>query len=85
MVVQIDKNIPVPAETEVRGNARYPWPDMNIGDSFFQAPSDNEDQKICSKRMIAARANRRKSHGENYVIACVTENGIDGVRIWKTK
>jgi len=85
MVVQIDKNIPVPAETEVWGNTRYPWLEMDIGDSFFQAPFDHEDQKVCRKRMITARANRRKSHGENYVIACVTENGIDGVRVWKTK
>ena len=85
MVIQIDKNIPVPAETEVWGNTRYPWLEMDIGDSFFQAPFENEDQTVCRKRMMAARANRRRSHGENYVIAYVTENGIDGVRMWKTK
>ena len=85
MVVKIDKNIPVPAETELRGNTKYPWLEMGIGDSFFQAPFDHEDQKACRTRMVGARANRRKEHGEDYVIAYVTENGIYGVRIWKTK
>ena len=85
MVIQIDKNIPVPAETELRGNTKYPWLEMGIGDSFFQAPHGSEDQKACRKRMVCARANRRKEHGEDYVIAYVTENGIDGVRMWKTK
>ena len=85
MVVQIDKNIPVPAETEVWGNTRYPWLEMDIGDSFFQAPHGSEDQKACRTRMVGARTNRRREHGEDYVIACVTENGIDGVRVWKTK
>ena len=85
MVIQIDKNIPVPAETEVSRNTIYPWLKMGIGDRFFQAPFDHEDQKVCRSRLVSARANRRKSHGENYVIACVTENGIDGVRVWKTK
>ena len=85
MVIQIDKNIPVPAETEVRGNTKYPWLEMDIGDSFFQAPFDHEDQKVCRSRLLSARANRRKFHGEDYVIAYVTENGIYGVRVWKTK
>jgi hypothetical protein len=85
MVIQIDKNIPVPAETEVWGNTKYPWLEMGIGDSFFQSPDGSEDQKACRTRMVGARTNRRREHGEDYVIACVTENGIDGVRVWKTK
>ena len=85
MVVQIDKNIPVPVETEVWGNTRYPWLEMAIGDSFFQSPRGSEDQKACRTRLVNARANRRKERGEDYVIAYVTENGIDGVRVWKTK
>ena len=85
MVVQIDKNIPIPEGSESWGNTKYPWLEMGVGDSFFQAPHSSEDQKACRTRMMGARANRLKSHGENYVIACVTENGIDGVRVWKTK
>ena len=85
MVIQIDKNIPVPAETEVWRNTKYPRLEMGIGDSFFQAPFDHEDQKVCRSRLLSARANRRKFHGEDYVIAYVTENGIYGVRVWKTK
>ena len=85
MTIQIDKNIPVPAETELRGNTKYPWLEMGIGDSFFQSPDGSEDQKACRTRMVGARTNRRREHGEDYVIACVTENGIDGVRVWKTK
>jgi len=85
MVIQIDKNIPVPAETEVWRNTKYPWLEMGIGDSFFQSPDGSEDQKACRTRMVGARTNRRREHGEDYVIACVTENGIDGVRVWKTK
>ena len=85
MVIQIDKNIPVPAETEVWRNTKYPWLEMGIGDSFFQSPDGSEDQKACRTRMVGARTNRRREHGEDYVIACVTENGIDGVRMWKTK
>ena len=85
MSIQIDKNIPVPDESELWGNARYPWLEMNIGDSFFQKPQGSEDQKACRTRMVVGRGNRRKAHGEDYVIAYVTENGIDGVRMWKTK
>ena len=85
MVIQIDKNIPVTAETEVWCNTKYPWLEMDIGDSFFQAPFAHEDQKVCRSRLVSARANRRKFHGEDYVIAYVIENGIYGVRMWKTK
>jgi len=49
MVIQIDKNIPVPAETEVSRNTIYPWLEMGIGDSFFQAPHGSEDQKVLSQ------------------------------------
>lgn len=85
MTIHIDKNIPVPDASELRGNVVYPWLEMNIGDSFFQGPQGSEDQKACRTRMACGRFHRRKAHGEDYVIACVTENGIDGVRVWKTK
>ena len=85
MTIQIDKNIPIPDEPKLHGNTRYPWLEMNIGDSFFQEPQGSEDQTACRTRMVVARCGRRKLHGEDYVIARVTENGIDGVRIWKTK
>ena len=84
-IVTVEKNIPIPEESESWGNTKYPWLEMGIGDSFFQSPHGSEDPKACRRRMVGARANRRKIHGENYVVSYVTENGIDGVRMWKTK
>ena len=65
---KIEKKVPLPD----RGNARYPWADLKIGDSFFVAKLP--PSKTAGFYSIAER------HG--FKIAVRRENG--GARIWRT-
>lgn len=65
---QIEKNVPAPSA----GNAKYPWRQMAIGDSFF-VPN------VSTQKMSNA-ASARKTRGVG-TFTCRAEEG--GVRVWR--
>jgi len=73
----IDANVPMPATT-LRGS-KYPVEALQPGESFFVPTKKVTSVSVysCCKR-VAAR--------NNFTIAMrkVTENGIEGCRIWRT-
>jgi len=70
MTFKIDKDVPIP---QVLG--QYPFEQMEIGDSFFAAGhTTNQIQNAAS--------NHRKK-GKKFRSRRVTENGVEGTRIWR--
>lgn len=55
---------------------KYPWVEMNVGDSFF----------IVAPQKVLARAahNAGERYALKFATRTVTENGVAGVRVWRT-
>lgn len=71
MAIKIDKNVPIPSAQ--RKGSKYPWAQMQVGDSFF-VPGK-------AKGLYqAAKANNIK-----ITVRTVKEKGKEGVRVWCTE
>lgn len=78
---KIDKGVQVPLpDGRGGGNAKYPWADMEPGDSFF-VPLEGAAKFI---RHMSAPPKLREA-GMEYARRTVTENGVNGVRFWRVK
>lgn len=69
---KIDKKMPMPYGGNTQ--CRYPWRDMDVGDSFFVP-----DKKITQIDSRTAQI----STGFRFAKRTVEENDIKGVRIWR--
>ncbi len=75
---QIDKGVPMP---KPRGGGRAPkWPvrDMQIGDSFF-VPN-----KTAANMSGVVNYARSMNKGWKFGMRIMIENGVKGVRVWRT-
>lgn len=72
-MVKIEKNVPFPAGSEIHGNEKYPWKQMEIGDSFFV---ERPFKTFCAQAYWAGtRLNKLfKTKKEN-----------NGTRVWRIK
>lgn len=74
-MISIEKNVPIP-EGSV-GQLKYPFPDMEVGDSFW-AP-------ITSEKLSNATGHWRDKLGHKYSVRTEkAEDGTDGARCWRT-
>lgn len=73
MTFIIDKGIPLP-EKHVRW--KYPFDQMEVGDSFFVVNKDTTQMSALCKR-AGKRLERR------FVTAKVEQNGESGCRVWR--
>lgn len=64
------RNVPIPPKRG--GNRKYPWGDMQIGDSFLAKKA-----KLGTISSVAYRAAKRLG----FKFSCRTEN--NGVRVWR--
>lgn len=69
--IKIDKGIPTP---EIRGDLRYPWAKLEVGESFFA------EMRLTNQAAHAARA-----YGRKFACRTVIENGVKGTRVWRIK
>ena len=74
-VVKIEKGIPVPVGN--RKNKRYPFDEMEVGDSFFIATPPNSLNRIRSTVMACARLHKPKRYMTK---AEINETGF---RLWR--
>ena len=65
----IDKNIPIP-----KRRTKWPFADMEVGDSFF-APGFASDEFSGRTKHYAPK---------KFTVRTVIENGVRGVRVWRT-
>lgn len=71
-IITIDKDVPLPSKGN---NAKYPFPDMEVGDSFFAANA---------KAALHSAVNQaRKRLGMGFKVRKRIENGVPGYRIWR--
>lgn len=76
--IEIQKHVPVPASGPGR-QARYPFKQMAVGDSFFIR---NPDQtRLATVQQCASR--RGKLDGTRFTVRKVTEGNQKGLRCWR--
>ena len=71
---QIEKGIPAPEKYGVGRPSRYPFADMEVGDSFF-VPDAPANRLACAATWATKRYNRR-------FITRVVEHGV---RVWRVE
>ena len=71
--IKIDRNMPIPAQAR-RSSLKYPFADLDIGESFF-VPG-----RTGAQLSGFISWNRPKKFATRTVI----ENGVKGVRVWRT-
>ena len=77
-MIAIDKSIPLPTDESKHSSKRiYPFPTMEIGDSFFAPGKKPVD--------LNGVVQRHKAKGKDFTSRAVTENGVTGCRVWRTK
>lgn len=76
---KIEKNIPIPAPTRQARKSKYPWDDMDIGDSFaVDEPSDTAFRKLYS----TVFTRMRKHPGKKYKVGIDETNRA---RVWRVQ
>ena len=75
-MIKIDKGKPIAAHPKKAKVSKYPWPDMEVGDSFF-LPGMN----VAAFSGSAHTAGRRT--GKKFSLRTLTEDGVKGVRCWR--
>lgn len=75
-MAKIDKDIPVPKAN--RYNTKYPFGELDVGDSFFWSETPVE-------RTRNAAFNYGKAHGKKFMTRTCEESGVKGCRVWRIK
>lgn len=68
-VIQITKGVPTPSGRK----AKYPFRDMEVGDSFFAPGSSVIGMHGCARRYRPMR----------FTCRTVIEHGVPGIRVWR--
>ena len=72
----VDSAIPLPPPSRSPGHGIYPFPLMNVGDSFFVAGKTE-------KQIGASIRNHKARTGRSFATRRVFVDGIKGVRVWR--
>jgi hypothetical protein len=70
--IKVDKGVPLPSN--ITGVGKYPWEDMEVGDSFLFPP----DVKSSAAYSVSRHQKRK---GRDYVVRATPQ----GLRCWRTK
>lgn len=79
---KIESNIPLPKFHGTQGKRKYPFPEMNVGDSLLILCEEHELKKMQSSVNSGAR---RWAHKQNNGWQFSVRKGEGGFRIWRTK
>ena len=86
----IDSGIAIPEDYHV-SIRKYPFAEMDIGNSFFVGPTyEEETQKKISNRVAQARQTYQKRSARQgdevvYTQRMWTDAGVLGIRVWRVK
>lgn len=85
---RVDQNIPIPPigddPRRERMANKYPLATMGIGDSFF-IPLGDEGNDVIKQRLKRAVMGRRVTEPAfDVAVRLRTENGLNGIRVWRT-
>lgn len=79
--MKIDKGVPIPE----RGDRKYPWKKMEVGDSFFVPGARVNASQPGDGRLFSTQHARRTVPGSVWLVRLTTEDGVAGARVWRTK
>ena len=81
---QIEKNVPMPHHSGRGGRTKYPFPDMEVGDSFAMKYKTKMDRHTLLQ--YASKAPTLKGcEGMKFSARTLVEKGKTVVRIWRVK
>lgn len=87
MDARVEKGIPLPRALggSARGGvSKWPWAQMEPGDSFFAAGYvQSTQQRLGQELLMRAGAGTRVLPGSKWASRLLTENGVRGVRVWR--
>ena len=75
----IESDIPIPARSHFA--SKYPWANMQVGDSFFIA---RENRNRRSLAVLPGNASKRYSP-KRFIGRSCTRNGVQGLRVWRVE
>ena len=85
---KIDSGVPIPTDFR-QTELKYPFDEMNVGDSFYISPrSEEENVKRLGNRIAQARQAYQKRMGKRgeemrFTQRMWTEDGVAGYRVWR--
>lgn len=71
-MIKIDKGIPAPALRHNRWNPKYPWHEMEVGDSFLETEASAQTLYSMASRI-------GKENGKRFSI----RSTVEGRRVWR--
>jgi hypothetical protein len=75
----VETGIPMPdGPQDSRYNYKYPWRQMNVGDSFFIAAADKRRKLARIRSVMFYHNNKYPEHFEARIVDA-------GVRVWRTE
>jgi hypothetical protein len=77
MMYEIETGIEAPVKSRGR-EPKYPWRELDIGDSFFASVADAPGRSLRSSMIHA-----QKRYGLVLTSRTRVENGVKGIRIWR--
>jgi hypothetical protein len=76
-MIAIEKNIPMPPSSNT--SARYPWRQMQVGDSFL-VEGDAAAKLRNRLSVVASHAQKRMREGQRFAVRIVAPNAV---RVWR--
>ena len=84
MTIKVERGRFIPKPDRGR-KRKYPWHDMEVGDSFAIPVAIGETLQTAQNRLTVAAYYRNRRYGEAYTTRCQqTDDGWE-IRIWRTK
>jgi len=75
---KIEKNIPIP---EGRSRIKYPWPDMDVGDSVLIQAEEKEPLHKLRRKIWQYPHYYGKKNGKKF--KTMLDHEANGVRVWR--
>jgi hypothetical protein len=81
----IEKAIPVPPAKKPGPEAKFPWAQIQPGESFFVPGGrlSRRDSRRGTAKIVGCTTGYRLIKGSSWNKRAVTENGVNGVRVWR--
>ena len=76
-MIEFQTDVPMPIKRSGGANAKYPVGQMPVGASFFVAG--------VKPGSFGGAFAMQKAQGKDFSTRIVTEGGVKGVRVWRTK
>ena len=81
-MIGVDKGVPLPPASVVgRARRRYPWRELNVGDSFLVPIRKGQTVKALQRQIGSLADSIRNRSGMRFTV----RQADDGVRVWRVE